>query len=78
MKKKVKAASKGQKGERLGAVEGEQKGESGSETAAQQHKGGKKIKGQRLKDRNVTQRGGENKKTSEKTGSNSSGAKLKK
>lgn len=35
MKKKVKAASKGQKGERLGAVEGEQKGESGSETAAQ-------------------------------------------
>lgn len=74
MKKKVKAASKRQKGERLEVVEGEQERESGYETAAQQHKGGKKIKGQRLKDRNVTQRGGEDK----KTGSNSSGAKLKK
>lgn len=77
MKKKGKAANKGQKGEKQ-AAGGEQKGESGSQTAVQQQKGEKKTKGPGQKKRNKTQKQGGTEKH-KKTGSNSSsGAKLKK
>ncbi|XP_038550989.1 probable ATP-dependent RNA helicase DDX52 isoform X2 [Micropterus salmoides] len=80
MKKKAKGPNKGQKGEKQ-AVGGEQKGESGSQTAVQQQKGEKKTKGPRMKRRNKTQKEGgteKHKKASQKMGSNYSGAKLKK
>ncbi|KAF1378572.1 hypothetical protein PFLUV_G00191940 [Perca fluviatilis] len=80
MKKKGKAPNKGQKGEKE-AAGGKQKEENGSQTAVQMQKGEKTTKGQELKRRNKTQKEGgreKHKKASEKTGSNSSGAKLKK
>ncbi|XP_031176275.1 probable ATP-dependent RNA helicase DDX52 isoform X2 [Sander lucioperca] len=80
MKKKGKAPNKGQKGEKQ-AAGGKQKEENGSQTAVQKQKGEKTTKGQELKRRNKTQKEGgreKHKKASQKTGSNSSGAKLKK
>ncbi|XP_070699611.1 probable ATP-dependent RNA helicase DDX52 isoform X2 [Pempheris klunzingeri] len=81
MKKKgQKGPNTGQKGEKQ-AAGGEQKGESVSQTAVQQQKGEKKEKGQGLRKKKKTQREGgteEHKEESQKTGSNSSGTKLKK
>ncbi|XP_074467028.1 putative ATP-dependent RNA helicase DDX52 [Sebastes fasciatus] len=79
MKKKGKAPNNGQEGEKQ-ATGGEQKGESGSQTAVQQQKREKKTKGQELKRNKTRKEGGREKpkKTSQTTGSNSSGAKLKK
>lgn len=76
MKKKAKTPGRGQKGEKLQAAGGEQNAEGGSETAAQQQKGDRKTKGKWLKKGNKTQI--ERGKEKSKTGSNSSGAKLKK
>uniref|UniRef100_A0A3Q3XFJ8 Probable ATP-dependent RNA helicase DDX52 n=1 Tax=Mola mola TaxID=94237 RepID=A0A3Q3XFJ8_MOLML len=76
MKKKAKTPGRGQKGEKLQVAGGEQNAEGGSETAAQQQKGDRKTKGKWLKKGNKTQI--ERGKEKSKTGSNSSGAKLKK
>lgn len=72
MKKKGKVPNKGPKGEKQ-AAGGEQKGESGSETAVQQQKGEKKTKRQGVKKRNKTQKEG-----GKETHKKASGAKLKK
>ncbi|XP_059207702.1 probable ATP-dependent RNA helicase DDX52 [Centropristis striata] len=79
MKKKGKAANKGPRGEKQ-AAGGEQKGENRSQRAVQPQKGKKKTQGQELKRGNKTQKvgGREKHKASQKTASNSSGAKLKK
>ncbi|XP_044227693.1 probable ATP-dependent RNA helicase DDX52 [Thunnus albacares] len=76
MKKKHNMQKKGKKP----AAGGEQKGENGPQTTEQQLKGEKSTKGQGLKKKNKLQKGGgteKHKKTSQKTGSNSSGAKMK-
>ncbi len=79
IKKKGKAPSKGQRGEKKAAGR-EQKGESGSQTAVQQEKEEKKRKGEKPKKKNKTRKGEgtkKHKKVNQKTGSHSSGAKLK-
>ncbi|KAA8586942.1 hypothetical protein FQN60_000778 [Etheostoma spectabile] len=79
MKKKGKAPNKAQKGETQ-AAGSKQKEKNGSQTTVQKQKGVKMTKGQELKRRHKTQKEGgrETLKVSQKTGSNSSGAKLKK
>ncbi|XP_034745309.1 probable ATP-dependent RNA helicase DDX52 [Etheostoma cragini] len=79
MKKKGKAPNKAQRGETR-AAGGEQKEKNGSQTPVQKQKGEKMTKGQEPKRRHKTQKEGgrETHTVSQKTGSNSSGAKLKK
>ncbi|XP_069002498.1 probable ATP-dependent RNA helicase DDX52 [Embiotoca jacksoni] len=76
MKKKGKAQRKGEKP----AEGGDLKGENRPPTAVKQQKGEKKSKGQRLEKRNAIQKEGGTEKPElpPKTGSQSSGAKLKK
>lgn len=73
MKKTGKVPNKAQKGEKQ-AVGEKQKGEGGSETAVQQQKR-KKTQVNKTQKEGRTEK---NKKASQKTGANSSGAKLKK
>lgn len=73
MKKTGKVPNKGQKGEKQ-AVGEKHKGEGGSETAVQQQKR-KKTKVNKTQKEGRTEK---KKKASQKTGANSSGAKLKK
>lgn len=76
MKKKGKGPSKGQKGEKK-AADGGQKGESDSKAAVKQQKQGKRTKEQGLK-KDKLLKDKKQKKVSQKTASNPSGAKLKK
>lgn len=77
MKKKPKVQKKGKKQ----ASGGEQKGENAPQTAVQQQKGEKNTQGQKPKKKSKPQKGGDAekyKKMTQKTVSNSPGAKLKK